>query len=110
MRQRIGIAQAIIHEPKLLILDEPFSGLDPIGRYELKQLFKKLNQDGKTIFFSSHNLNEIQDLCTFSAILHDGHVACNDEIDNILTQFQASDFEQAFLKAIQFSEKEVGHV
>ncbi|MCP4121639.1 MAG: ABC transporter ATP-binding protein [Bacteroidetes bacterium] len=106
MRQRIGIAQAIIHDPRLLILDEPFSGLDPIGRYELKPLLKRLHKDGKTIFFSSHNLNEIQDLCTSLAILHDGHIACNDEIDNILAQFQVDDFEQAFLRAVEFSGKE----
>ena len=100
MRQRLGFAQTIIHDPKLLILDEPFSGLDPIGRYELKQLFRSLNSEGITLFFSSHNLNEIQDLCSHMAILHDGKIAASGTVREILDNNQTDNLEQAFLSVI----------
>ncbi|MFC1478916.1 ABC transporter ATP-binding protein [Candidatus Margulisiibacteriota bacterium] len=104
MRQRLGIAQAIIHQPRLLILDEPFSGLDPIGRYDLKQLFRQLRQSGTTIFFSSHNLIDLQDLCSHVAVLHDGRIAASDTVDKVLTRYQTNDLEQAFLQAIGYQE------
>ncbi|EKD25897.1 MAG: hypothetical protein ACD_79C01447G0001 [uncultured bacterium] len=100
MRQRLGIAQTIIHNPDLLILDEPFSGLDPIGRFELKQLLKKINGEGATIFFSSHNLTEIRDLCTHIAILHDGLILYNGNVDDLLKDSNCDNLEDAFLKTI----------
>lgn len=103
MRQRLGIAQAIIHNPKLLILDEPFSGLDPIGRFELKNLFLSLNNSGKSIFFSSHNLNEIQDLCTDIAILHEGIIKIQGNVKEILKNFNSENLEKVFLDTINYN-------
>lgn len=102
MRQRLGMGQAIIHKPPLLVLDEPFSGLDPIGRYELKTLFKHLNQQGQTIFFSSHNLNEISDLCSHVAILHNGKISETGPTSEVLERTQCKNLEEAFLKIIEY--------
>ena len=63
LQQRLGIAQAILNRPKLLILDEPFSGLDPLGRKELRSLLLSLRQNGTTLFMSSHILSDVEDIC-----------------------------------------------
>lgn len=73
MLQRIGIAQAIIHQPELLILDEPMSGLDPDGRILIKQIIRNLNARGTTIFFSSHLLQDMEELCNRLVIIDKGH-------------------------------------
>jgi len=74
MLQRVGIAQAILHEPKVVFLDEPMSGLDPIGRREVRDLMESLKQEGKTIFFSTHILSDAEALCDRVAILHKGEL------------------------------------
>lgn len=74
MLQRIGIAQAILHDPKLVFLDEPMSGLDPMGRREVRDLIEELKQQGKTVFFSTHILSDAESLCDRVAILHLGEL------------------------------------
>jgi ABC-2 type transport system ATP-binding protein len=74
MLQRVGIAQAIVHEPKLILLDEPMSGLDPIGRREVRDLIQELNEGGTTIFFSTHILSDAETLCDRVAILNKGEL------------------------------------
>ena len=74
MLQRIGVAQAIVHDPKLILLDEPMSGLDPIGRREVRDLIQELNEDGKTIFFSTHILSDAETLCHRVAVLNKGEL------------------------------------
>lgn len=74
MLQRVGIAQAIIHDPKLIFLDEPMSGLDPIGRREVRDLIESLNEEGKTIFFSTHILSDAESLCDRVAVLNKGEL------------------------------------
>ena len=74
MLQRVGIAQAIIHDPKLVFLDEPMSGLDPIGRREVRDLIQELNDEGKTVFFSTHILSDAESLCDRVAVLHRGEL------------------------------------
>lgn len=74
MLQRVGIAQAIVHDPKLLFLDEPMSGLDPIGRHEVRDLIQSLKDEGKTIFFSTHILSDAETLCDRVAVLNQGEV------------------------------------
>ena len=74
MMQRIGIAQALINDPELVILDEPMSGLDPIGRKELRDLLMELKRAGKTIFFSSHILSDIEMVCDEIAIIDRGGI------------------------------------
>jgi ABC-2 type transport system ATP-binding protein len=72
MRQRIGLAQALINDPDLVILDEPTSGLDPLGARWMKDLILDLRKQGKTILMCSHRLDDVQDVCDRIAILHDG--------------------------------------
>jgi ABC-2 type transport system ATP-binding protein len=72
MLQRAGIAQAILHNPKLVFFDEPMSGLDPIGRREVRDLMEQLKQEGKTVFFSTHILSDAEALCDRVAIIHKG--------------------------------------
>jgi ABC-2 type transport system ATP-binding protein len=72
MLQRVGIAQAIIHDPEVLFLDEPMSGLDPLGRHEIRELIQGLKDAGKTIFFSTHILSDAEALCDRVAIIHKG--------------------------------------
>lgn len=72
MLQRAGIAQAILHDPKVVFLDEPMSGLDPMGRHEVRSLIEQLKQEGKTVFFSTHILSDAEALCDRVAILHQG--------------------------------------
>lgn len=72
LQQRLGFAQAIINKPKLLLLDEPFSGLDPLGRLELRKLILKLKESGTTIFLSSHILSDVEDICDRVSIMTHG--------------------------------------
>ncbi len=72
MRQRTGIAQALINDPKLLFLDEPTSGLDPIAHSELRDIVGSLRGEGKTVFLSSHQLADVELICTRVAIIHNG--------------------------------------
>lgn len=77
MLQRIGLAQAIIHNPDLIILDEPMTGLDPVGRKEFRELIIKLRDEGKTVFFSTHILSDVESVCDRVAILNKGKlVSC----------------------------------
>src|SRR6266436_3197376 len=75
MLQRAGLAQALLHDPDLLVLDEPVSGLEPLGLKELRQLLLELNKQGKTIFFSSHIISEAEKLCHRVGIIHQGRLA-----------------------------------
>ncbi len=74
MLQRVGIAQAILHDPKVIFLDEPMSGLDPIGRREVRDLIQSLKDEGKTVFFSTHILSDAEALCDRVAVLHKGEL------------------------------------
>lgn len=74
MLQRVGIAQAIVHDPKIVFLDEPMSGLDPVGRREVRDLIQELNDEGKTVFFSTHILSDAEVLCDRVAVLHHGRL------------------------------------
>ena len=74
MRQRIGLAQALINDPELVILDEPTSGLDPLGTRWMKDLILDLRNQGKTVLMCSHRLDDVQDVCDRIAILYDGEL------------------------------------
>jgi ABC-2 type transport system ATP-binding protein len=74
MKQRLGIGRAIIHNPPLLVLDEPASGLDPKARVELKDLLRELNAGGTTVFITSHVLSDLEEICTSLGILEKGHL------------------------------------
>lgn len=74
MLQRVGIAQAILHDPKMVFLDEPMSGLDPIGRREIRELIQGLKYEGKTVFFSTHILSDAEALCDRVGVIHKGEL------------------------------------
>jgi ABC-2 type transport system ATP-binding protein len=74
MLQRVGIGQAILHDPKLLFFDEPMSGLDPMGRREVRDLMEQLKHEGKTVFFSTHILSDAEALCDRVAVIHQGEL------------------------------------
>jgi ABC-2 type transport system ATP-binding protein len=94
MKQRLGIAKAIFHKPDLLILDEPFNGLDPEGIYQMRELMKQIKKEGKTIFFSSHILSDIEKICTHLGILDKGKLVFQGEITELTAK---ETLEAAFL-------------
>ncbi|MCA9562580.1 MAG: ABC transporter ATP-binding protein, partial [Myxococcales bacterium] len=85
MMQRVGIAQALMHDPDLVILDEPQSGLDPIGRKEVKDLIIEQKERGKTVFFSSHILADVEDVCDEIAVMIRGRVIDCGRVDELLS-------------------------
>ncbi len=84
MLQRIGLAQALINDPELVVLDEPTSGLDPIGRKMVLDLIRSLGEQGKTVFFSTHILNDVESVCTRVGIIIKGKLRKDGEIDKLL--------------------------
>jgi ABC-2 type transport system ATP-binding protein len=72
MLQRVGLAQAILHNPRVVFLDEPMSGLDPMGRREVRELIEELRKEGKTVFFSTHILSDAEALCDRVGVIHNG--------------------------------------
>ena len=95
MRQRLGMAQALIGEPRLVILDEPQSGLDPIGRYEVKSAIARLRESGVTVFFSSHVLADVEDLCDDVGLLIKGELTQAGSLSTLLAD-QSQKYELQF--------------
>jgi ABC-2 type transport system ATP-binding protein len=89
MLQRVGLAQSIINDPEIVFLDEPMSGLDPIGRREVRDLIASLRQEGKTVFMCSHILSDIEVLCDRVAILRGGKLAQQGRLDDLRQQSSA---------------------
>ena len=88
MLQRVGIAQAILHEPKVVFLDEPMSGLDPMGRREVRDLIEQLKREGKTVFFSTHILSDAEALCDRVAIIHLGELRGVGVVEELASSLQ----------------------
>ncbi len=84
MLQRLGLAQALIHHPKLLILDEPTDGVDPAGRREIRDILNRLTGKGVTVFLNSHLLSEVESFCDYVAIMRKGQLALEGKISNLL--------------------------
>jgi ABC-2 type transport system ATP-binding protein len=84
MMQRMGLAQALLHDPELLILDEPMSGLDPIGRKQVRDIILAQRRAGKTLIFTSHVLSDVEMLCDRIAIVHKGEVVARGTLDELL--------------------------
>ena len=83
MQQRLGIAQALLSEPELVILDEPSLGLDPVGMVEVRELIKNVVKEGMTVFLSSHLLFEVQQVCSHVTIINKGVAVASDTIENV---------------------------
>jgi ABC-2 type transport system ATP-binding protein len=100
LRQRIGLAQAILHRPEVLFLDEPTSGLDPLGIKMLRDLILKLNKDlGMTIFMNTHLISEVAKTCTSIGVLNRGKLVFNDTREGTLAKFKSDEsLEELYLK------------
>lgn len=90
MKQRLCLARSLVHNPELLILDEPASGLDPRARFEMKEILKNLSSMGKTIIISSHILPELAEMCTSIGIVEHGKMVVKGTVDDIMAQLSAS--------------------
>jgi ABC-2 type transport system ATP-binding protein len=100
MQQRVGLAQALINNPDLLILDEPTSGLDPLGRMKVREIIQRLKNEGKTVFFSSHELGEVETVCDRVAIIHQGELKTVGRVHEIMESYPT--LEKAFLNIIGY--------
>lgn len=85
LKQRLVLAKTLLHDPKVLLLDEPATGLDPLARIELREQLKRLNGEGVTIFISSHILSDLEDICTRVAFIANGHSAADAEGRTVIT-------------------------
>ena len=85
MQQRLGLARTLVHDPKVLILDEPASGLDPRARIEIREILRELRRMGKTILLSSHILSELEEVCTRVGILERGQLVAQGTLDEIMS-------------------------
>jgi ABC-2 type transport system ATP-binding protein len=88
MLQRVGLAQAILHDPKLVFLDEPMSGLDPMGRREVREMIQQLKHEGKTVFFSTHILSDAEALCDRVGVIHQGELRGVGAVAELTSQTQ----------------------
>ena len=119
MKQRLGIAAAICNNPKLLILDEPTSALDPEGRRDVLDIIRKLRDKGMTIFFSTHLLSDVENLCDYVTILHKGKVIISSSMENLKRDNQSIYYEVLykgeinsenipdFIKDIEYGENKI---
>jgi ABC-2 type transport system ATP-binding protein len=98
MLQRIGLAQALVNDPDLVILDEPTSGLDPVGRSKVRNLVARLRDAGKTVFFSSHELSEVELVCDRILMLVDGAIAASGAVGELVGRGES--LERYFLKIV----------
>ena len=101
MAQKIQFISTILHKPKFLILDEPFSGFDPVNADMVKDLIISLKNEGTTILFSTHRMDNIEELCDQLAIIHNGEKILNGKINDIRQQF----FNHEYI--IEFTDKEI---
>lgn len=98
MLQRLGLAQAMINDPELLLLDEPLDGLDPLGRAEIKKIILNLKQRGKTIFINTHILGDVEEICDTVAIIDQGQIIATGSPKEVSAGYR--DLEDAFVSKI----------
>jgi len=104
MKQRLGVAQALLHDPSILILDEPALGLDPRGIVEMRNLLKEMVKHGKTIFLASHMLYEVQEVCDTVALINRGKLLVHDKVENLEKLFRVQIIEVDLLKPPTFKQ------
>lgn len=109
MLQRIGIAQALLNDPELILLDEPMSGLDPLGRKEIKDIILSLKERKKTIFFNSHILSDVEEICDKVAILKDGRLLTTNNLSDIVGPGKDRTLEDYFVNTIKNANNEMGN-
>jgi ABC-2 type transport system ATP-binding protein len=100
MLQRVGLAQSLINDPEIVFLDEPMSGLDPIGRREVRELIAGLREKGTTVFMSTHILSDVEALCDEVAILRRGNLAASGKLDDLLVSHAETQVFEVTLRGI----------
>lgn len=101
MKQRLVLTAALLHKPKLLIVDEPMVGLDPHGAKKIKNQFRSIAQEGRTVFLSTHSLDVAQEVCDRVGILFKGKLIALGTVEELLQNQSSSDLEEVFLKITQ---------
>lgn len=102
MMQKVGLAQALINSPQILLLDEPTAGIDPIGRHEFLELLRAMSrEDGVTIVFSTHILSDIESVCESAAILHEGKLIGEGRIDTLKEEHACDRMDDLYLKLVR---------
>jgi ABC-2 type transport system ATP-binding protein len=102
MQQRVGLAQAILHKPELLILDEPMSGLDPLGRRDVREAILTLNREGSTIFYSSHVLSDVEAISHRVAMIVEGKVLHEGTVEEITKEAGRNSLEDVLAKEVSY--------
>jgi ABC-2 type transport system ATP-binding protein len=100
MLQRVGLAQSLVNDPEIVFLDEPMSGLDPIGRREIRELIEDLRKAGTTVFMSTHILSDVEALCDEVAILRRGKLAATGNLDELLSTHSGQQIYEVSLKGV----------
>lgn len=100
MRQKAAFARAIVHDPNILLLDEPSAGLDVSAMIVIQDFIKMQNKLGKTIIFSSHTMSEVDKLCDRIAIIHKGNLIDVDSLDNFKSKYNSSNLEEIFIRLV----------
>lgn len=98
MKRKVNLAIGIIHQPKIIFLDEPTVGVDIQSRHSIIEYLKKLNNEGATLVYTSHQLNEAEEICNKIALMNDGKIIAFDNISLLLSQHQETSLENLFLK------------
>ena len=100
MRQKAAFARAIVHDPNILLLDEPSAGLDVSAMIVIQDFIKMQNKLGKTIIFSSHTMSEVDKLCDRIAIINKGNLVDVDSLDNFKNKYNSSNLEEIFIRLV----------
>ena len=108
MKQRLGLARCLVHDPEVLLLDEPASGLDPRARVEMREILRELQKMGKTILVSSHILPELADLCTHLGIVNHGQMLVHGPVADVLAQAQVG--QSVVIRVLERAEAVADHL
>ncbi|RAT97865.1 ATP-binding cassette domain-containing protein [Brevibacillus sp. Leaf182] len=104
MKQKVAIARTLVHDPDVILLDEPTTGLDVTAATIFRRMVRKLQEEGKTILFSSHNMGEINKLCKRVALIHNGKLRFAGGLDALREQFGTEDLDDIFMAVVEGSE------